>query len=79
MKLVIDRFEGDFAVCEIQIPNMIHIKKSELPEQAEEGSVLILDVPPVFSVPCGDAIKLDEQETMERAARIQKKMDDLWK
>lgn len=42
-KLIIDRFEGDFAVCECENGSMKDIEKSILPQDAKEGSVLIVD------------------------------------
>lgn len=39
----IDRFEGEYAVCEIA-GTMVDIPKSELPDGAVEGSVLSLSI-----------------------------------
>ncbi len=40
MKLIIDRFEGDYAVCEREDKTMMDIERSKLPEGVKEGSVL---------------------------------------
>lgn len=69
MKLIIDRFEGDYAVCEREDKTMMDIERSKLPEGAKEGSVLLVD---------GNNISLDENETLERSKHIKKMMNDLW-
>ncbi|MCC8022691.1 MAG: DUF3006 domain-containing protein [Clostridiales bacterium] len=40
---VIDRFEGNLAVCEAQDGSFVHIGRDKLPDGAAEGSVLRLD------------------------------------
>lgn len=41
LKLSVDRFEGEFAICEnLQTGEMIDIKKSLLPLNIKEGSIL---------------------------------------
>lgn len=69
MKLIIDRFEGDYAVCEREDKTMIDIERSKLPEGAKEGSVLLVD---------GNNISLDENETLLQSEHIKKMMNDLW-
>ena len=39
--LIIDRFEGDVAVCEDEDRRIVEMDRSLLPEGAREGSVLI--------------------------------------
>lgn len=71
-KVIIDRFEGDFAVCEDEDRKMINIEKSRLPEDAKEGTVLII---------IGDKeddIKVDYAETEARKSRIKRMMDSLF-
>jgi hypothetical protein len=71
-KVIIDRFEGDFAVCEDEDRRMINIEKSRLPEDAKEGTVLII---------MGDKeddIKVDYAETEARKSRIKRMMDSLF-
>ena len=41
---ILDRFEGDFAVCEAEDLTMINIPISLLPAGAKRGSVLLKDV-----------------------------------
>ena len=69
MKYVIDRFEGDVAICEDDSRNFIEIRRDRLPAGAKEGSVL--------SVCGGGAISLSEDP--ERSKRIAGKMDSVWR
>lgn len=69
MRLIVDRFEGNFAVCEKEDGTMIDIKRDTLPEGVKEGDILIVE---------GDTITVDEEATLERKERIEKLMDDLW-
>jgi len=61
--LIIDRFEGDFAVVETSA-GMINIPISDIPDGAKEGSVLIF--------------KLDEDESVRRKKNIDKMMNSLF-
>lgn len=69
MKLVIDRFEGDFAVCEMDNKNIINIERSKLPCEVKEGDVI---------VKIAGSYRIDKIETDKRKERINKLMDDLW-
>ncbi len=66
MKLTIDRWEGEFAVCEKEDGLMVRIPRDALPKEAKEG----------------DALQLEEEKftviANDRAARIKKKMEGLW-
>lgn len=42
MKGIIDRFEGDFAVCEID-GQMKNLPRALFPEDAKEGDVFLID------------------------------------
>ena len=68
--LIIDRFEGDFAVCEDENFQTVNIRRSEIPPQAAEGDCLNADPQRGYV--------LDADETARRRARIQKKMDRLF-
>jgi len=70
MKIVIDRFEGDIAVCEKEDVTMIDIKRTNLPKDAKEGDVLDI---------CGDVIVIDIEETKKRREKIQAITKDLWR
>ena len=70
MKVTIDRFEGEFAVCEQADRTMVNILKDNIPQEAKEGDILIIE---------GDSIFIDVEGTAERKIRINRLMDDLWK
>lgn len=70
MKVIVDRFEGNYAVCECEDKTMINIEKSKLPLGVKEGSVILAD---------GNSIIIDENETIIRINKIEKMMNDLWK
>lgn len=63
-KLIIDRFEGDFAVCETESLEFVNIPKKALPENAVEGDVI--------------TVKIDGDETRERKKRIDGLMNSLF-
>lgn len=66
----IDRFEGDYAVCEDRInKKMINIKKDELPKDAKEGNILQYKNGKY-------EINIDEQKDVQE--RIKQKMNNLW-
>ncbi len=70
MKVTIDRFEGEYAVCEKPDRTMFNIPKTKLPVGAKEGDILVID---------GDSITIDFGGTAARKKNIQKLMNDLWK
>lgn len=41
MQLVIDRFEGNFVVCEDENKNIVNIKKEDIPKEVKEGDILV--------------------------------------
>jgi len=69
LKITIDRFEGDYAVCEKENKKMIHIQKSKIPIEAKEGDVLLIN---------GEDIIIDQEETMKRKKEIEELVNDLW-
>ncbi|MGI6168411.1 MAG: DUF3006 domain-containing protein [Christensenellales bacterium] len=70
MRYVIDRIEGDYAVCQRCCDGgWAYIPVDELPEKAREGSYLEKD---------GQRIRLVAQDG-ERQERIRKKLDELWR
>lgn len=66
MKVIIDRFEGDFAVCEKEDRTMVDIPKEILPEKAKEGDVLII------------SISIDSEETEKRKKIVEDLTKDIW-
>jgi hypothetical protein len=69
MKLIIDRFEGEYAICETEDGKIINIKRNEIPEDAVEGDVLIYEE---------GSYTIDNEANDERKKYIEKLMDDLW-
>lgn len=69
MRVVIDRFEGEHAICENESEELIKIERSKLPTDAAEGDVIVID---------GDSITVDREETRKRKERIKKLMGELW-
>lgn len=69
MKVVIDRFEGDYAVCEKENREMIDIKRDSIPKEAKENDVLDIE---------GDRITIDVLETEKRKKEIEELTKDLW-
>lgn len=43
MKVIIDRFEGNYAICEKKDFSTIDILKEKLPADAKQGDVLVVD------------------------------------
>ncbi|KAB3534469.1 DUF3006 domain-containing protein [Alkaliphilus pronyensis] len=68
-KGIIDRFEGRFAVVEIE-GQFKNIERGNLPPHAKEGDVILMD---------GKRIKIDSEETKKRSSSIKKLMDGLFK
>lgn len=66
MKSIIDRIEGDFAVCEFENGEVRNVALSELPEGVKEGMAL-------------NGNEVDFNETEERERRIKEKMSRLFK
>lgn len=69
MKVIIDRFEGLYAVCEKENKTMIDILKINLPFEVKEGDVLILE---------NNMITIDIEETEKRRIKIEKLTEGLW-
>lgn len=69
LKFIIDRFEGDLAVCEKEDKKIINIEKSKLPSNVKEGDVIVYE---------NGKYSIDLKETNERKRKIKKLMDSLW-
>jgi hypothetical protein len=69
MLLVIDRFEGNFAVCEKDDKTMVDIERKKLPLGAKEGDAIIIE---------GSKVTIDIMETIKRKSEIDKMTKDLW-
>ena len=68
--LVIDRFEGDFAVCEDrENEEMVNIEISKLPQNIKEGDVIKSK---------NNKYELDEEKRKEIEERINNKINNLF-
>ena len=65
LKVVIDRFEGEYALVEDENKNIKNMPKCLLPENAKEGSVI--------------KIELDEDETKRRNKDVKSLFDSIFK
>lgn len=65
MRLTVDRFEGVYAICELENGEFVDIPRKALPEGITEGSKLLIEV--------DDAKKAEDQD------RIKNKMNSLFK
>jgi hypothetical protein len=70
MKVIIDRFEGDFAVCEKSDRTMLNIKKDRLPAGVKEGDTLAIE---------GDNLQVDHSRRTRKKKEIEEWMRNLWK
>jgi hypothetical protein len=70
MKVIIDRFEDNYAVCEKDDRTIINIERHRLPKAAAEGDVLIINP---------NNITIDAVETKIRKKQIEELTKDLWK
>jgi len=68
MKVIIDRFEGDFAVCEQPDGTMIRMLRTILPVWAREGDVLQID---------GNDVSVDREATEARHQESDEMIRDL--
>ncbi|NLI89989.1 MAG: DUF3006 domain-containing protein [Epulopiscium sp.] len=70
MKVIIDRFEGDYAICEMEDKSIIDIKKDSLPVGAKTGDVLIVKE--------DKRVVIDKEGTKERKKRIEELTKNMW-
>lgn len=68
-KIIIDRFEGDFAICEKNNAEFIKILRENLPENIHEGDCL---------VKIEDDYVVDTEVSKKAKERIEKKLNDLF-
>ncbi len=64
MKVIIDRFEGDFAIVETEDKKFVNMSRQLVPASAGEGSVL--------------SIEFDVEGTERRRAAISDLMKKVW-
>ena len=61
-KLIIDRFEGTYAICEDQETKMFAISLNELPQGAKPGDVL--------QISGAGELSVDQEETQRRRKKM---------
>ncbi len=66
---IVDRFEGEFAICEDENKQMHHIKKHELPLEIKEGDCIRCTE---------DGYVIDVNATDARRSRIRNLMSQLF-
>lgn len=69
MRIIIDRFEDDMAICEKEDSSIIEIEKHKLPVDAKEGSILIIH---------NDKIVIDKKDTKNQKIKIELLLNDLF-
>ena len=70
MEYIVDRIEGDFAICEMSDKTMAEIQLNLLPENIKEGDIIINE---------NGMFRIDISKTRTRKEFILKKMNSLWK
>ena len=70
MELVIDRFEEELAVCELDGAAFVTVPRARLPEGGREGDIL-------HPLPDG-GFRVDEDETAQRRRRNAARMRSLF-
>lgn len=68
--LIVDRFEGVYAICEDGEKKFFAIELSELPKEVHEGDVLEIGDDGTLSV--------NAEKTAERRSFIRQKQNSLW-
>lgn len=68
MKGTIDRFEGNYALVELDSGNFIEIEMNRIPKEACEGDVIIIE----------EEITLDEIESNIRREEMKKIVRNFW-
>lgn len=68
-RLIVDRIEGNYAVCESENQEMLDIPLEDIPFIPNEGDVLLVDA---------SGIKLDIESMNVRRSKMDKLLDELW-
>lgn len=74
LKGIIDRFEGNYALVELETGSYIEIEIGRLPKEACEGDVIAISDEITL-----DEITLDEEESKKRREEIKEITKDFWK
>ncbi|HHT56831.1 DUF3006 domain-containing protein [Herbinix luporum] len=69
-KYIVDRFEGEYAVCEKEDLTLVNILRSKLPAETKEGDCLVEKDDGSFYI--------DIEATKDRKQQIRRKLDSLF-
>lgn len=69
-ELTVDRFEGNYVICEDKEKNMFAIDKTEMIKGVKEGDIIVISD--------SGEISVDREKTELRRKRIQAKEKNLW-
>ena len=69
MKITIDRFEGNYAVCQKEDRKMINIDISKIPSNSKDGDILYIE---------NNKISIDSKLNKDRKKYIKEITKDLW-
>lgn len=64
---VVERFEGEFAILEMPVRELVQVPRSKLPENVREGDVICLNEDGLWCK--------DDTATLQAQERIRKRMD----
>ena len=64
MRFIIDRFEGEFAIVELEDKTMVDIPRVALPAEVMEGDII--------------TIAIQEDETQKRRRKMKDKLNELF-
>ena len=67
--LIIDRFEGNFAICELDTDTFIHLPLARVPQEAKEGDALVYN---------GTHFSIDQACTAAREQAVNSKLKRLF-
>lgn len=70
MVYVVDRIEGQYAVCEKDDKIMVNIPLEKIKGEPKEGYILLMD---------GDNFKIDNELTTKRQRQINAMTENMWK
>lgn len=70
MRLIIDRFEDEYAVCENENKESINIDRDKLPSDIKEGDIIWFE---------DDIVTKDQDYIVNRKKYIEEITKDIWK
>lgn len=70
MKLIIDRIEGKYAICENEEKQTVNVDRSKLPIDSKIGDIIYIDE--------NNTIIIDKKATNKRKEYIEELTKDIW-